>query len=145
MSRLKGTKQARARARQRPDILDQKTVAAISDTVDEVHQAGRNNIDNMVKRRKGLLRRRYTKSVRKAKKVGLVGYITKSARRAAFYARFVHDGTKFAASRPFHDLAVAEQEGPHKRRMRSALQKTISGAASPSGLAKTGRGKVSGV
>lgn len=127
MSRLKGVTKARARARQRPDILDQKTQAAISDTVDEVHQAGRANIDSMVKRRSGLLRRRYRKQVRKNTKTGLVGYITKSAHRAAFYARFVHDGTKFATARPFHDLAVAQTEGAYVRRMRRALGSTIRG------------------
>lgn len=145
MSRLKGVTKARARARQRPDILDQKAVAAISDTVDEVHQAGRANIDSMVKRRSGLLRRRYRKQVRKNTKTGLVGYITKSARKAAFYARFVHDGTKFATGRPFHDLAVARFEAAHRRKMRKALGQTLSGAAAPSGLARTGRGRVRGV
>lgn len=127
MSRLKGATKARARARQRPDILDRQTVAAISDTVDDVHQAGRANISNMVKRRSGLLRRRYRKSVRKQTKTGKVGYITKSAQRAAFYARFVHDGTKFITARPFHDLAVAQAEGAHVRRMRRALGSTIRG------------------
>lgn len=127
MSRLRGVKRARANARARPDILDQLSVKAITETVDAVHQAGRANIDSMVKRRRGLLRRRYGKSVRKSQKLGMVGYVTKAARRAAFYARFVHDGTKTAASRPFHDLAVAEQDGPHNRRMRNALSHTIHG------------------
>lgn len=145
MSRLKGITSARTRARQRPSILDQKAVAAISETVDEVHQAGRANIDSMVKRRSGLLRRRYRKQVRKNIKTGLVGYITKSARKAAFYARFVHDGTKFATARPFHDLAVAQFETAHRLKMRKALGQTLSSAASPSGLARTGRGRVRGV
>ncbi len=145
MSRLKGVKKARARARQRPNILDQKTVSAISETVDAVYQEGRTNIDTMVTRRSGLLRRRYSKAVRKRQKLGLVGYITKSARRKAFYARFVHDGTRFAPARPFHDLAVATQEAPHSLRMRKALRQTMSTAAAPSSLAKTGRGNVRGV
>lgn len=127
MSQLKGVKKARARVRKLPDALDQKAVSAISDTVTEVHKAGRANIDNMVKRRSGVLRRRYMKSVRKQTKTGKVGYISKAARRAAFYARFVHDGTKLAAARPFHDLAVAETEGAYVRRMRRALGSTIRG------------------
>lgn len=127
MSRLKGAVKARARARQRPDILDRQVAAAISDTVDEVHQAGRANIDSMVKRRSGLLRRRYRKQVRRNAMTGLVGYITKSAQRAAFYARFVHDGTKFVTARPFHDLAVAQTKGAYVRRMRLALGSTIRG------------------
>lgn len=145
MSRLKGVAGARARARARPDILDQKIVVAISETVEAVHQAGRSNIDSMVKRRSGLLRRRYRKQVRKSQKTGLVGYISKSARRAAFYARFVHDGTRYATARPFHDLAVADQQHPHSRRMKAALRRTITTAAGPSGLARNGRGRVRGV
>ena len=145
MSRLKGVSKARARSRQRPDILDAKTVAAISETVDQVHKAGRENIDRMIKRRSGLLRRRYRKQVRSRTKTGLVGYITKSARKAAFYARFVHDGTRYAEARPFHDLAVFQHEGAHRRKMRKALGLALSDAAAPSGLARTGRGKVTGV
>lgn len=125
MSRLKGVAKARARARKRPDFLDQKTVAAISETVDEVHRLGRANIDSMITRRSGLLRRRYRKTVLKRTKTGKVGYFTRSAQRAAFYARFVHDGTKFATARPFHDLAVAQTEGAYFRRMRRALGSTI--------------------
>ncbi len=141
MSRARGFRGARRRAKARPGLLDKVTVDAIGDTVDAVHGAGRANIAAMVKRRSGLLRRRYSKTVRKAKQTGLVGYITRSARRAAFYARFVHDGTRYTSARPFHDLAVAEQAPKHKRRMRRAL----SLAAGPSSLGRNGRGRVRGV
>ena len=77
--------------------------------------------------------------------IGLVGYISRVARRSAFYARFVHDGTATAEALPFHDLALAEQDAPHRRRMNKALSQVISGTAGPSTLAKTGRGKVTGV
>lgn len=133
MSGLRGITKARARARQRPDILDQKVVAAISDTVDEVHQAGRANIDSMVKRRSGLLRRNYKKSVQKSRVTGKVGLFGESADKkkgiggkpAVVYGRFIHDGTKFISARPFHQLAVARVDVAHARRMRRALGSTI--------------------
>lgn len=127
MSRLKGVSGARRRARRRPTVLDQKVVSAISDTVDDVHREGRLNIDAMVQRKTGLLRRKYRKYVRKQTKTGQVGYLTPSARRSAFYARFVHDGTKAAGARPFHDLAVLQHEAAHRRRMRRALRATVRG------------------
>lgn len=141
MSRVKGFKGARARARRRPDELDAHVEGAIAETVEAVHRTGRSNIDAMVKRRSGLLRRRYRKQVRGGQLAGVVGYISASARRAAFYARFVHDGTKYAAARPFHDLSVAQHAASHSRRMHRALR-TIAG---PSGLARNGRGRVRGV
>ena len=144
MSKLRGVSGARKRAKQRPDALGGFVNVAISETVNAVHHAGRANIDAMVKRRRGVLRRRYSKTVRKPVFTGFVGYITAKSRRAAFYARFVHDGTKTATARPFHDLAVAEQERRHSQRMRGALKKSIS-ASGPSGLARTGRGKVRGL
>ncbi|MEP4195979.1 MAG: hypothetical protein ABJL99_10130 [Aliishimia sp.] len=145
MSRLVGVKRARKRASGRNDALDRHVVSAISGTVDVVHVIGRSNIDAMVKRRSGLLRRRYSKTVRKAQMLGIVGYITPAARRSAFYARFVHDGTRYITARPFHDLAVAEAAISHSRRMRKALSSAISTSGSPSSLARNGRGKVGGI
>jgi hypothetical protein len=144
MTRASGFKGARSRARARPDILDKQATLAITETVDVVHRTGRTNIDAMVKRRTGLLRRRYRKTVRKAQILGLVGYFTASARRAAFYARFVHDGTRYITARPFHDLAVAEYETSHSRRMRKALRQSLA-LASPSRLGRSGRGRVRGI
>jgi len=145
VSRLKGVAGARRRARARADLIDDNAIEAIGETVDAVHRAGLANIDNMIKRRSGRLRRRYRKTIRKTKGQGLVGYISAAARRDAFYARFVHDGTRYILARPFHDLAVLEQDGPHSRRMRRALRKTISLAGSPSSLGRTGRGRMRGV
>lgn len=128
MSRLRGVKRARARAKRRPDALDRLVVAAISETVDDVHQAARTNIDSMITGRSGLLRRSYRKRVRKRQKTGAVGYLTRAARKKAFYARFVHDGTKNSSAKPFHDLAVAQGAASHARRMKRALRVTTRGS-----------------
>lgn len=138
MSRIKGVRAARARARRRPDQLAKHTLVEIKQTVDEVHSSGRQNIDATVKRRRGVLRRFYSKRVMASSLVGAVGYLTKAARRKAFYARFVHDGTKTASARPFHDMAVLEHEGSHLSRMRQALSKTLNSESAPSSLGRSG-------
>lgn len=139
--RSSGFKGARTRSRQRTKSVDANVSAAIAKTVVDVHRAGLENIDAMVSKRSGRLRRFYKKSLRAKGARGLVGYVSAKARRAAFYARFVHDGTSKQKARPFHDHAVLEFEGKHAGRMRSALVKALSGRASPSGLARTGGGR----
>ncbi|XAT57851.1 hypothetical protein GN241_11055 [Rhodobacteraceae bacterium IMCC1335] len=139
--RVSGHKQSRARSRRRSKAVDANVAAAISETVVDVHRAGVENIDAMVSKRSGRLRKFYKKSLRAKGTRGLVGYVSAKARRAAFYARFVHDGTSRQKARPFHDHAVLEFEGKHTGRMRAALRKALSGRASPSGLARTGGGR----
>lgn len=138
-----GFNKARSRSAARVRALDVNVAKAISETVDEVHQAGRENIDAMTAKRSGRLRKWYRKSIRSKGSRGLVGYLTKSARgkAGAFYARFVHDGTSKARARPFHDHAVLEVEGKHAGRMRAALARALSGKAAPSALARTGGGQ----
>ena len=125
--RAKGFKRARRRNSQRAKSINPLVTEAIADTVNEVHAAGRANIDAMVGRRTGKLRRFYTKVVNKAGTFGRVGYRTRRAQRDVFYARFVHDGTSKTRARPFHDNAVLEFTGRHARRMKLALSKALNG------------------
>ncbi len=141
--RVTGIQRARRKSASRVKALDANVAKAISETVDEVHQAGRENIDAMTAKRSGRLKRWYRKSIRSKGARGLVGYLTRKARGkdGAFYARFVHDGTSKMKARPFHDHAVLEVEGKHAGRMRAALARALSGKAAPGALARTGGGK----
>ncbi len=125
--RSTGFRKARAKSAARVRALDVNVAKAISETVDEVHQAGRENIDAMTTKRSGRLRKWYRKSIRSKGARGLVGYLTRKARGGdgAFYARFVHDGTSKTKARPFHDHAVLEVEGKHAGRMRAALARAL--------------------
>ena len=140
--RVSGVSRARAKSATRVRVLDIEMAKALSETVDEVHQAGLENIDAMTSRRSGRLRKWYRKSIRSKGTRGLVGYLSRKARgkEGAFYARFVHDGTSKARARPFHDHAVLEVEGRHRGRMRAALARALSRKAAPGALAKTGGG-----
>ena len=140
--RVLGIKKARARSVARAKALEANVARAISETVDEVHKAGRENIDAMTTKRSGRLSKWYRKSIRSKGARGLVGYLTRKARgkEGAFYARFVHDGTLKTKARPFHDQAVSEVEGRHAGRMRAALARALSGTAAPSALGRTGGG-----
>lgn len=109
----------------------------IEKTVAAIHREGRANINSMVKRRTGKLSRFYTKGVSRAKGKGAVGYRTKKAKKEAFYARFVHDGTADNAAKPFHDNAVESEEANHQHRMKSIVRK-IGGAGAPGLLGRTG-------
>ena len=141
--RVSGVSRARAKSATRVRALDVNVAKAISETVDEVHRAGLENIDAMTSKRSGRLRKWYRKSIRSKGARGLVGYLTRKARGkdGAFYARFVHDGTSKARARPFHDHAVLEVEGRHRGRMRAALARALSGKAAPGALARTGGGQ----
>ena len=140
--RASGFNNARKRSKQRVRALDVHAANAISETVDEVHQAGVENIKEMTQKRSGRLLRFYKKATRGKGQGfrGLVGYLTKTARRKAFHARFIHDGTKTVEARPYHDNAVLEHEGKHAGRMRAALAGALSNKAAPSALARTGGG-----
>lgn len=139
MSRMTGAKGAVRRAKARPAALDDAAMRQITSTVTAVHSLGRANLDSMTVKRSGLLRGWYRKSIRKASISGFVGYVSARARRAAWYARFVHDGTAVAAARPFHADAVEEVGPVHEAGMRSAVGDAIK-RTSPSGLARTGGG-----
>lgn len=138
--RASGFRGARKKSRRRAQALDHNIASAISKTVDEVHQAGAENIDAMTTKRSGRLARFYKKTLKSGGARGLVGFLTKTARRKAFYARFVHDGTSRQKAQPFHDNAVLEVEGRHAGRMAVALRRALSGRASPSALGRTGGG-----
>lgn len=136
--RASGFRQARRKSAARKASIDPNAAAGIRETVEEVHLEGRKNIDAMTDKRTGRLRRWYKKALRKGGSVGLVGYVSRKARSAAYYARFVHDGTSKTKARPFHDQAVNSEAGNHAKRMRRANADALLGRASPSGLARTG-------
>lgn len=137
MSRMTGAKGAVTRARRRPAALETAALGQIAETVSAVQRAGLDNIDSMTTRRSGRLRGWYRKAVRRASVSGFVGYISARARRAAFHARFVHDGTATARARPFHEDAVEETAPIHAVGMRQALRAALR-KTSPSSLARTG-------
>ncbi|UWQ77357.1 hypothetical protein [Leisingera sp. M658] len=141
MTRARGFKTARRKSRQRVEKLDIAVAGAIGQTVDEVHRAGLENIDAMVAKKTGRLRRFYSKRLVEKSLKGMVGYITGAARRSAFYARFVHDGTAKTKARPFHDHAVLEFEGKHRTRMQQANSIALDDRAAPSGTGRSGGGK----
>ena len=125
MSRLKGATRARARARAMPKVLKKNVSLSLGETIASVEVKALRNMDAMVEHRTGTLRRHYKKALLSSSLIGRVGYVTKAAGRAAFYARFVHDGTESAKARPFHDWAVIDEMGPHRARMREALRKSV--------------------
>lgn len=109
-----------------PGVLEERSRGELAVTVREVAAEGRANIRAMTRRRSGQLLRFYRSSVsRGAIAVGRVGYLTARAKRSAFYARFINDGTREIAARPFHSLAVEAAERPfivgQRRALRAAL------------------------
>lgn len=131
MSRIKGIRAGRRRVAAMPTVLAVLAREGIAETVNEVRGKGRENIRAMVRRRSGKMLRFYNSSVsRGAIITGRVGYITDRARDQAFYARFIHDGTRHIAARPFHDMAVEETEIGHRQRMRQAQRRTLGGRRS---------------
>lgn len=141
MTRARGFKTARRNSKRRVDRLDENAAAAITQTVNEVHATGRENIDAMLRRISGKLRRGYAKKMSRKTLSGMVGYVSAKSRKSAFYARFVHDGTSEAKAHPFHDQAVLEHEGKHKKRMRNAQASALDGRAAPSGTGRSGGGR----
>jgi len=125
--RATGFRAARAKSRRRAKSLDANTAAAIATTITEVQRDGSDALASMTTRRTGKLERFYKKALREGGAVGLVGYITAAARRSAFYARFIHDGTSKMRARPFHDQAVLSAEGKHRARMRRAQKRAVAG------------------
>lgn len=141
MTRVSGFKRARKKSKRRVGRLDGAVIAAIGETVDDVHRAGLENIDAMTNKKSGRLRRFYRKKLSPTSLKGLVGYFSAAARRSAFYARFVHDGTSKSKARPYHDDAVLEHEGRHRARMRQANEIALDDRASPSGTGRSGGGR----
>lgn len=138
MTRASGFKKSRQKSRRRVSRLDDAVADALGETADEVHRAGLENIDAMVGKKTGRLRRGYRKRLSRKSLKALVGYVSAAARRSAFYARFVHDGTSKAKARPYHDHAVLEYEGKHRARMRGANAAALDDRAAPSGTGRAG-------
>lgn len=111
--------------REAPEELRENIVAALKETVTAVHARGKANIQSTFKRRTGALLRNYKRTVRKKSLTALVGYITKAGRRDAFYARFLHDGTRSMPARPFHGNAVEAEKEADTRRHIEARDKVL--------------------
>ena len=141
MPRASGFKTARRKSKRRVSNLDENVADALGETVDGVHRAGLENIDAMVRKKSGRLRRGYKKKLSRKTLKGLVGYVSAAARKSAFYARFVHDGTSKTKAYPYHDNAVLEHEGRHHTRMKHALSDALDDRAAPSGTGRVGRGR----
>ena len=131
MSKVKGVSSAVRSLRTFKAALRVEAGDTVRETVEETYSAARANIEALGigrtppgkghKGPRGQLRRQYRKSVTKNGVKGRVGYISAAARKKAFYARFVHDGTAKAPGRPFHDLAVDESEPRFAARARQAM------------------------
>lgn len=130
MSSVRGFKAARARARRRPSILEAQARDGLAETVKAVRAKGAENIRAMTTRRTGTLVRFYRSSVSRSALEGRVGYLSRRAKAEAFYARFIHDGTRYLLARPFHTIAVEETELLHGQRMREALRRANRGGRS---------------
>lgn len=131
MSRMLGVREFRGALKRAPAELRGLAADGIAATVAEVHARGRANVEAMaigtspkpVQKRKGkqyprrVLRRHYRKSVSRKRLVGKVGYLTRKARREAYYVRFVHNGTAKMAARPFHARAVEASASADEKRM----------------------------
>ncbi|MEM9058935.1 MAG: HK97-gp10 family putative phage morphogenesis protein [Pseudomonadota bacterium] len=124
---MKGIAAARRRRARAPDVLREAAADRIRETVTAGRKAGRENIDQMVDRRTGVLKRFYRSSVSAITLTGRFGYISRKGQRAAFYARFLNDGTRHLAPRPFHDNAVDQVEAEHARGMLAAMRRAVRG------------------
>ena len=133
MSRLTGVSSVRRAIRALPSALKVEAVQALRTVVSETRDTGRANIDSAFRRHSGDLRRNYRSSVSVKALTGRVGYLTPKARRAAFYARFLHDGTVDIEGIPFHDRAIDVNEERFFTQCGQALRDALSGYAAPSG------------
>lgn len=124
-SRITGIREYRAALKRAPAHLREEVFEAVKDTTESVHARGKANITSMTVRRTGILYRNYRRSLSKASLRGRVGYLSESARDAAFYARFINDGTVKMAARPFHTNAVEAEREADTARMVRARDKAI--------------------
>ncbi|MEL6980670.1 MAG: hypothetical protein AAGM38_18675 [Pseudomonadota bacterium] len=124
-SKIRGVIELRRALRKAPEAMRDVVREEIGDTVEDVHRDGLRLMDAMVTRRSGVLRKHYKAKRPSAKGFkGWVGYRGKRAIRAAYYARWVHDGTVKTPSRPFHYRA----EQRHLIRFRRAMRLAASHA-----------------
>lgn len=124
-SRMVGVREYRAALKRLPQHLKDEVATSIKTTVDAVHARGKSNIASMVTRRTGTLDRNYRRSVSKKSLKGRVGYLSAAARSAAFYARFINDGTIKMQARPFHTNAVEAEKELDEARMVQARDKAL--------------------
>lgn len=124
-SKMTGVRETRAALKRAPKALKDNVLAAIKETVDGVHARGKANIAAMVTKRTGALDRNYRKSVAPKSLRGRVGYLSDAARAAAFYARFINDGTVKMEARPFHTNAVEAEKELDTQRMVTARDKAL--------------------
>lgn len=120
--RNQGVSTVRAQLQAAPQRIREQVADAVGRSADETRAEALALIDARFERRSGALRRLYRVSKRRKSLQADVGYLTRAARRRAFYARFLHDGTETIAAYPFHDLAVDKVMRRHLRRMLRAAE-----------------------
>lgn len=92
--------------------------------VAQIHQEGLDWMDMLIRRRSGKMRSLYRMRANAKRLTASIGYVTKAAQRKAFYSRFVHDGTRRHAAKPWHDLAM-RQGVPRMRRSMALLTERL--------------------
>lgn len=129
MSRMTGVREFRAALKRAPNDLRENVLQAVTETVNGVHRRGKANIASMTTKRTGELSRNYRKGISRKTLSGRVGYLSAKARAAAFYARFVNDGTAKMQARPFHTNAVEAEKELDTVRMVAARDRVLSALA----------------
>ena len=122
-SKLSGARRVRKAVREAPVAVQRAIVEELQAVGEAVHAEGLANMDAAFgTSEKGFVevrgkryprqqvRRRYTLRIAPRALRVRIGYLTPSAQRAAYYARFLHDGTRFFQGSFFHMRAVERGE-----------------------------------
>lgn len=128
-SKMTGVREFRAALKRAPNDLRDEVLTAVTTTVNGVHAKGKANIASMTTKRTGELSRNYRKGISRKQLSGRVGYLSAKARGAAFYARFVNDGTSKMQARPFHTNAIESERELDTMRMVAARDRVLSALA----------------
>lgn len=116
-SKTLGIREFRAALKRLPEDMRREVFEAVSKTAKGVHQKGRANIASMTTKRSGDLSRLYRVGLSRKALSARVGYLSEKSRGAAFYARFINDGTSKMQARPFHTNAVESERELDTQRM----------------------------
>ncbi len=125
-SRVQGARELRAKLRRMPDALREEVRAVNAYTAEATHARGLQLMDDFgIGNVTGTLRKQYRWKVSRDGLSARVGYLTKAARRRAYYAMFLHNGTRFIVSRPWHQTAVDETRLRWATNLRSMISELV--------------------
>lgn len=111
LSKIIGVAEARQALRNAPKYIRFLAADVIEDVIKSTHLDAKANMNSMgIKKKSGNLSRFYRRSINKKKLTGRVGLLSSRARKKAFYARFINDGTEKMTARPFHTAAVEKND-----------------------------------